>query len=152
MMQTFTPRDPDYRRRVSGIFDNAPFIRQLGARLEEVQPGECWTSLAIAAPHLQQDGVVHAGVQATLADHTAGCAAASLIAPGSKVLTAEFKINLLRAASGSTLECHASVLKAGRTLIVAESEVFAVAGTGRHLVSKATVTLAVIDAGAAPPR
>ncbi|MGD9866510.1 MAG: PaaI family thioesterase [Hyphomicrobiales bacterium] len=152
MTQVFTPRDPDYRRRVSGIFDNAPFVRHLGARLEEIAPGECRTSLAIGTMHMQHDGVVHAGVQATLADHTAGCAAASLIEAGRRVLTAEFKINLLRAASGATLECHAKVLRPGRSLIVVESEVFAAAGGTRQLVSKATVTLAVVDAAAAGSR
>jgi len=42
------------------------------------------------------------------------------------VLTAEYKINLLRPALGDRLRCRATVLKAGKTLIVAESEVYAV--------------------------
>ena len=42
--------------------------------------------------------------------------------------------------------CRSHVLKAGRTLIVAESEVFALVGTEEVLVAKAMVTLAVLKA------
>jgi uncharacterized protein (TIGR00369 family) len=94
--------------------------------------------------HLQQDGFVHAGVQATIADHTAGAAAATLAASGHYVLTAEFKISLLRAAKGSHLTCVAKVLKAGNSLTVVESEVFCGTPGDTRLVSKATVTLAVV--------
>ncbi|MEC9367157.1 MAG: PaaI family thioesterase [Pseudomonadota bacterium] len=152
MSQDFQPRDPDFRRRTSDIFDGATFMRHLGARLEEIAPGECWTSLAVGGMHLQQDGFVHAGVQAALADHTAGCAAATLMAADQNVLTVEFKINLLRPASGETLECKAVVLRAGSSLTVAESELHALRRGERRLVSKATVTLAFIDAGRKPGR
>ena len=63
------------------------------------------------------------------------------------VLTAEFKINLLRPALGDRLRCRATVLKAGRTLIVAESEVYAVRDGKEKLVAKATVTLAPVEKG-----
>jgi acyl-coenzyme A thioesterase PaaI-like protein len=42
------------------------------------------------------------------------------------------------------LRCHAEVLKPGRMLTVAESEVYTLSGGKETLVSKATVTLAVI--------
>lgn len=54
-------------------------------------------------------------------------------------------INLLRPAMGQALRCRATVLKPGRTLTVAESEVWAAAGDGEKLVAKATVTLAVVN-------
>jgi len=43
--------------------------------LDSVADGECHSSLKIDQRHFQQDGFVHAGVQATMADHTAGAAA-----------------------------------------------------------------------------
>ena len=142
-------RIPD---EVSRIFANAPFIADLGIRLESSGPGACTTVLPLERRHLQQDGYVHAGVQATIADHTAGAAAASLVKEGQYVLSAEFKINLLRAARGERLVCRAKVLKAGSQLIVAESEVFCVASGEERLVSKATVTLAVMSPRPAPDR
>ena len=130
------------------IFEAAPFINHLGVKLEAVSRGQCHTSLLLRPDHLQQNGVVHAGVVATLADHTAGGAAASVLAAGAYPLTVEFKINLLRPASGDRLACHARVLKAGRTLIVAESEVVSGNGADAALVAKAMVTLAVVNGDA----
>ncbi len=136
------PLNPEFATETRRVFDQAPFIRALGAELIRFAPGRCSTRIVLEAQHLQQDGFVHAGVQATLADHTAGTAAATLMAAGKRVLTAEFKINLLRPAQGHSLECEAVVLKPGRNLTIAEAEVFAV-GVERKLVAKAMVTLAV---------
>ncbi len=131
-------------QEVERILLAAPFIRDLGLQLESASPGECCTCLKLAQRHLQQDGYVHAGVQATVADHTAGAAAASVAGAGQSVLTAEFKINLLRSARGDTLRCVARVLKAGASLTVVESEVFCGTRDETRLVSKATVTLAIV--------
>ena len=53
-------------------FLDAPFTVDLGIHLDGASPGECTTFMLIQPRHLQQDGYVHAGVQATIADHTAG--------------------------------------------------------------------------------
>ena len=127
------------------IFGTAPFVSKLGIRLVSVGAGNCETELAIGPDHLQQDGFVHAGVQATMADHSAGGAAATLAAPDQFVLTAEFKINLLRAARGKMLRCKSKVLKPGSQLTVVESEVFCETGDDSKLVSKATATIALVS-------
>lgn len=138
-------RNPRYRERVSGIIEGADFIRMLGLELVDTGPGWCETRLALATHHRQQDGYVHAGVQATIADHTAGCAGFTLIDADRIVLTAEFKLNLLRPASGERLRCRAEVLRPGRSLIVAESWLWATDSTATDvLCAKATVTLAVV--------
>lgn len=132
------------RAALERFFTAAPFIRELGLELEAIAPGECRSRLLLAERHLQQDGFVHAGVQGAIADHTAGAAAASLLRPGQHILGAEYKINLLRAARGESMYCLARVIKAGRTLTVAEAENWCVAGGEERLVSKAMVTLAVV--------
>ena len=142
---SLTVRNPDYVAATRRVFDQAPFVRELGIQLSDFEPGSCDTRLALDNKHLQQDGYVHAGVQATLADHTAGTAAATLIAADQLILTAVFKINLLRAAKGDLLRCKATILQPGRQLIVAESEVYCQQGEQVQLVAKATVTLAVVE-------
>jgi uncharacterized protein (TIGR00369 family) len=129
------------------MFRRAPFVAELGMELESLGDGECVTVLRIEPRHLQQNGVVHAGVQATMADHTAGAAAFTVAPPGAAVMTAEFKISLLRAAKGDTLRCHARVLKPGRQLTFVEAEIRCV-GAEDVLVSKATATLSVAAADA----
>jgi uncharacterized protein (TIGR00369 family) len=138
------PRNPVDRTAVEQLFAEAPFIRSLGIELVDLGAGWCETRLDLAERHLQQHGFVHAGVQATIADHTAGAAASTLIAAGHQVLSVEFKLNLLRPARGEALRCRAAVLKGGRLLSVVESEVRAVAGAQETLVAKATVTLATV--------
>ncbi len=132
------------REKLERIFNAAPFVASLGIRLVGVDPGTCETELAVEPWHLQQDGFVHAGVQATMADHTAGGAAATLIEPSHIILTAEFKINLLRAAKGERLTCRSKVLKPGSQLIVVESEVLCENEGASKLVSKTTVSIAVV--------
>lgn len=140
----FVPKNEHYRHEVERVLNSAPFIQSLGMEAERIEPGICDTRLRIRQDHQQQDGFVHAGVQATLCDHTAGAAGATLIAEGKRVLTAEFKINLLRPASGDVLICKAEVLKPGNTLTIVESELWAEKDNQRTLVAKATVTLAVV--------
>ena len=133
------------REEIERIFNAAPFIADLGMRLVRVDSGYCETQLDLEPRHLQQDGFVHAGVQATMADHSAGGAAGTLIGPGQIVLTAEFKINLLRAAKGQRLTCRSRVLKPGSQLSVVESEIECENDGTSKLVSKTTATIAIVE-------
>lgn len=134
---------------VGKIFYRANFIRDLDIHLEKVTEGTCETSLVVQDRLRQQHGFVHGGVIATLADHTAGGAARSV--SGTKdVLTVEFKINYLRPARGDRLRCTATVLRGGKTAIVAEALVFSnkpgANNAGQEeLVAKLTETLFVAD-------
>ena len=142
--------NPNYKAAVREIFERAAFVNDVGIRLVDCGPGWCESELAVSPRHYQHHDFVHAGVQATIADHTAGAAATTLIRDTELVLSAEFKINLLNTARGDALKCRAEVLKAGRMLIVVESGVFAVSGEKERLVAKATVTLAVVARPDAP--
>ena len=128
---------------VEKIFYEANFIRDLDIRLEKVGAGTCETSLEVQE-RLRQHGFVHGGVVATMADHTAGGAARS-ISGARDVLTVDFKINYLRPAIGDRLRCTASVLRAGRSMIVAEALVFAHNDGKEDLVAKLTETLFVVE-------
>ena len=132
------------REELEQIFNAAPFVANLGIRLVSLGSGICETELDVEPRHLQQDGFVHAGAQATMADHTAGGAAATLIERDHIILTAEFKINLLRPAKGDRLTCRSRVLKLGSRLIIVESEVQCEDQGTSKLVSKTTVSIAVI--------
>ncbi len=138
-------RSANYRAMVQDIVDTAPFIQEVGIRVADVGPGWCEMELPLLPRHLQQNGYVHAGVLATLADHTAGSAATSLVAPNEYVLSAEFNMSLLRAAKGERLRCRAEVIKPGSRLIVTESSVYVVSGEQSTLVVKARITLAVLE-------
>lgn len=128
------------------IFRAAPFVADLGLELESLFEGECVTVLRVAQRHLQQNGFIHAGVQATMADHTAGAAASTRIPGGCYVVTAEIKVSYLRAARGDQLRCRSKVLRSGRQLAFVESEVYCASAGKEDLVAKASVTMAVVSA------
>jgi uncharacterized protein (TIGR00369 family) len=136
--------DPNYRTVVEDSFREAAFLAELGIKLVECGPGWCETSLRIEPRHLQHTGIIHAGVQATISDHTAGGAAMTVTGAEDFILTTEFKIHLLRAGVGESLRCRAQVLKPGRAFHVVESELFAIAGDRKTLISKLTATMAVL--------
>lgn len=136
-------KNQHYRQVIEAGFKSAAFVNDIGITLLDCGPGWCESSVTILPRHLQHGGLVHAGVQSTIADHTAGAAATTILAQGQFVVTAEFKINLLRAAKGESLFCRAQVLKPGKLLIVVEAEVFVISGTTKDFVSKTTATMSV---------
>ena len=139
----FRPLNPDWRTKVQQVLDGAPFVQHLGIRPTHLEPGVCHTTLAVRPEMLQHDGYVHAGVTTTLADHTAGAAAGTLIPADHTVLSVEFKVHLLRAAQTSTLVCRAQVIKPGAMFSVVEADVFDDAGkqVSRLLGTMASVPL-----------
>ena len=118
----------------------------MGGEPLAVPQGKVTTQLAVQGKHLQHTGVVHAGVLASLADHTMGAAAQTMAPDGHWVVTAEFKVNLLRGAKGESLVCEAWVLKPGRNIMFTEAEVYMVADGERQLAVKASGTMAVVKA------
>ena len=139
--------DAELFKRVEEIFLRAPFIGQLGIRLEAAGAGWCRTSLKISPDQLQQHGYVHAGVLATLADHTCGGAARSVSRPGHDVITVEYKVNFLRPGRGTEFKARGTVLQSGRSICVAEAEVFSIRSHEEVLILKCISTLAVIEEG-----
>jgi len=117
-----------------------------GFEVERVEYGVFEARLKLRSDHKQQDGFVHAGVMATMADHTAGYAAYTTVSEKYRILSIEFKINYFRPAVGDTLICRSKVINAGKTIIVSESELFSLFENQEKLVSKATVTLMAVPA------
>ena len=130
---------------VNRIFERAQFVRSLGIELIAFGDGWCETRVAVTSTLEQQHGFVHAGVLMTLADHTCGGAAATVAPKGQDVITVENKVSFLRPATGAVLYCRADVLKAGKRLIFTEGEVMIERDNERHIVAKASSTLAVIS-------
>jgi len=120
------------------------FPAYCGFEVERVAYGRFETRLHLRPEHRQQDGFAHAGLMATMADHTAGYAAFTTVSESFRILSIEFKINFFKPALGTILICRAKVIKPGRTIIVAESELFTEADKMEKPVAKAMVTLMAI--------
>ncbi|MCX7991536.1 MAG: PaaI family thioesterase [Proteobacteria bacterium] len=138
-------KNKDFREKTEKLFSDANFIKELGIKVKNIDAGLCETELVIEDKHRQQHNFIHAGVIATMADHTAGAAGTTLIKEKEEILTIEFKINFIRPAEGEKLRCISKVIKAGRLITVAESEVYSINGGREKLVSKAMVTLTPVE-------
>lgn len=129
-MSPHTVRDPDFAERVSASFSRQTLLALLGAELQCVEPGRVDISLEYRHDILQQHDFIHGGAVATIADAAAGYAAMTLAEPGEEVLTVEFKVNFCEPAMGESLRAKGRVLRSGRTLVLTECSVQAVAADG----------------------
>jgi uncharacterized protein (TIGR00369 family) len=120
------------------------FTRTIGLKPVSLKPGEFITRIKLEKQLCQQDGFVHAGVIAAMADHTAGYACYSLVPVGQRILTVEFKISYLKPASGKYLECKAWVTKPGKQILFTEADVYSVEGKVKNLVARAMHTMASV--------
>ncbi|MBI4164289.1 MAG: PaaI family thioesterase [Acidobacteria bacterium] len=102
----------------------------LGAKLREIRPGEVKIFLRFSRRLTQQNGFLHAGVVASIADNACGYAAMSVAPIGYNPLAVEFKINLLAPARGDHFEARARILHRGKTLTTTQADVFAFARDG----------------------
>ncbi len=118
MASEFVVRNPDFERDARQSFADQGVMNLFAATMKVIEPGRCIIELPYGKNLTQQDGFFHAGVTSTIADSAGGYAALSLMPAGSRILTVEFKVNLLAPADGELLSAEGKVIKHGRTLTV----------------------------------
>ena len=140
---TFTASDPQFEAKVRESFARQHMMGTLGARIVHVAPGEIDLELGHDERFVQQNGFMHAGALASVADSANGYAAFTLAPAGTDVLAVEFKINLLAPARAKRFVAQGRVLRAGRTLTVCRADVFGIDGDARELVATMQSTIIV---------
>jgi uncharacterized protein (TIGR00369 family) len=143
------PKDPAFEARVRESFSRQRHMATLGAEIVFIAPGEVHLALPFAEQFCQQNGFMHAGAIASVADSANGYAAYTLAPPDTDVLAVEFKINLLAPARAEGFLACARVLRAGRTLTVCQAEVFTTGATERLLIATMLSTIIVRPTGSA---
>lgn len=125
-MKPLLPPDPNFESRVRASFSQQGMLTTLGAQIGLLRAGEIHLTAPYDARFTQQDGFLHAGVVTTLMDSACGYAAYSLMPAASRVLSVEFKVNLLSPARGDRFRAEGRVIKSGRTLTVCEGKLFSI--------------------------
>ena len=120
------------------------FIKYCGLKALRVKKGFFESQVLIGKNHRTQDNFIHAGLIATMADHTAGYAAFTIVSENFRILTIEFKINFLKPAYGNALKCRSKVINRGKQIIVSESKVYDVRDNSEKLVAKGMITLMAV--------
>ncbi len=121
------------------------FTHAAGVEVLAAEAGLVTLSLKRKPELLQFNGYFHGGVVSGLADHAAGAAATTALAPGKIAVTVDLHINFLAPARGSSLEARARTLQVGGTLCVVAVELDSVTPSDKQLCAVATVTLRVVD-------
>jgi uncharacterized protein (TIGR00369 family) len=137
--------DESYQERIRSSFAKQGLMATLGATLGDLSPGRVEIVLRPHPAISQQHGFIHAGAISAIADTAAGYAALSLMPTGRGVLTTEFKINLVAPAVGDRMIARGRVVKAGRTLTLAQTEVFAERNGQEKLIALLTATMMTIE-------
>jgi uncharacterized protein (TIGR00369 family) len=114
--------------------------RQFGFLLQSAGPGRAVIRMRVRARHKQVHGVVHGGVLAALADTAGGLATYMCARRGTRVATAEMKMNYLEPVSGGTVIADARVIRKGRNLAVVDCDLHEESGA---LVGKALMTFSM---------
>lgn len=120
--------DPSALRR---SFDETPLHRLLGLRLVSYDEREVVVEMPVRPEAFNSTGNLHGGAIATLVDVAAGTAAAlgSSFRPGvNSIVTADLHVRYLGRPRTDTVRAYASVLRAGRSLVVVECRVRDAAG------------------------
>ena len=114
----------DIFTKVAKSFESQAFMKTIGAKLDSVDEGRVVISVELKPSMMQQHGFGHAGVTFSIGDSAAGYAALTKMGKNQEVLTSEMKIHLMSPADGKILKAVGSVLKAGKRLLVVQSNIY----------------------------
>jgi uncharacterized protein (TIGR00369 family) len=91
---------------------------------------------------LNELGIVHGGISATLVDCTIGSLVNLSLPQGEYAVTTELKVNYIRPGKGKALRSEATIIHRGRTLVICEGKVF---DDQEQLIVHATGTFMILQ-------
>lgn len=100
-----------------------PYWQTLGLELVEVEPGRS-VFTANVRPQLLQNGVLHGGVLASIADSACAVAAISRVYPASYATTINLQLAYLKPVREGRFRAEGKCLKAGKNVLFSEAQVF----------------------------
>jgi uncharacterized protein (TIGR00369 family) len=140
-MSDYRSRDHEIEQRIRASFARQRLINTLHEEIVHISPGEVHITAPFDERFTQQDGFLHAGIVTSLIDSACGYAAYTLMPTGSRVLSVEFKVNLLNPAEGESFRAEGRVVKSGKTLTVCEGKLFALSDSQEKLVAIMQTTM-----------
>jgi len=117
-----------------------PYWQTLGLELKEVEPGRAVFEASVR-PELMQNGVLHGGVLASIANSACAVAAISRVFPANYATTINLQISYLKPVVAGRFRAVGRCLKAGKSILFSQAEVF---DENESLVCSASSQLMVI--------
>lgn len=110
----------DLRRFMHSI---VPYWHTLGLNLVEAEPGQAVFEASVR-PELLQNGVLHGGVLASIADSACAVAAISRIFPANYATTINLQVSYLKPVVAGRFRAVGRCVRAGKTVLFSQAEVF----------------------------
>jgi len=129
----------------AALFGAIAANRLLGFELRSASPEGAVAAFSPRAEFVQEYGVIHGGILATLADTAAVYALHPFLAAGQRMTSIEFKVNFLAPATfaGGDVIAESKLVRRGRTIAVVRADV----RQGETLVLTGIFTYIVVAAG-----
>jgi uncharacterized protein (TIGR00369 family) len=113
----------DLHQKILDSFNRQGLMKTLGAELAYVADGEVHVALPFSMSLCQQRGFIHGGAVTSILDTACGYAALTKAPVDRDVVSAEFKINLMKPAIGNRFLAIGKVQSAGKLLTICTGEV-----------------------------
>ncbi len=136
------PIKESYEKALRNAVASAPYYQLLKISLDQIDEGFARFRMPFRKELTQAYGVVHGGAIATLADTAVAFAMMTIIQPGERVTTVEFKINFLAPVTEEEMIAEARIINKGKRLALADMEVKR--GDGK-LIAKGLATYIILS-------
>ena len=136
-----TPPDPDFAETVKRFLMGMPIAQHFGFTVTGVGPGLFEITQPFRKELSFRPGMFQAGPVGTLADMAAACAGMTMLPRGWGASTVDYTIKLIAPAAGEKLVARGRLVRAGRTLSVTASDVYAVRAGNETLCATALATI-----------
>ncbi len=143
-MATFIPPNPAYEGAVRQLLLAMPYVRWLGLSFHHIAPGQVDFVMPNRAEITFDGKAVQAGPIGALLDFSGGAAAFTLAPAGVMLATIDFSVKLLAPAIGDRFVGRGQVISAGKSLIVARADAFALGEGGERQIATGLVTMRAI--------
>jgi uncharacterized protein (TIGR00369 family) len=134
---------------IRGEVPPPPVGTLVGFRVVEVEAGRAVFEMEAGPQHTNPMGTVHGGILCDIADAAMGIAYASTLGEGETFTTLELKINFFKPVWKAKLRAEGRIVKRGKTVGMAECDVF---DEGGSLVARASSTCMTLAGKAAERR
>jgi uncharacterized protein (TIGR00369 family) len=138
----FQPKNINYQDAIREVLQKQSFMDHIGFKTTKIEPGHIEGSLEFRDFLEQQNGYLHGGVIATVADMVCGFAAHTLVAENEYVVTSDLKISYLNPGVGNVVLAKGWVIKAGSRMLFCEAEIIDQATL--QLIAKASATMVIV--------
>jgi uncharacterized protein (TIGR00369 family) len=135
------PPDPDFAETVKRFLMGMPIAQHFRFTVTGVGPGLFEITQPFRKELSFRPGMFQAGPVGTLADMAAACAGMTMLPRGWGASTVDYTIKLIAPAAGEKLVARGRLVRAGRTLSVTASDVYAVRAGNETLCATALATI-----------